>query len=397
MVRILILGGSFAGLTAALELKRKLPSAHVILASRTDRFWFIPSLIWVPFGRRTSAQMSFPLAPVLKKAGVEFRLDEATRIHPDRGEVKFAKSGTMRYDKLLIATGPAYDYGIVPGLKEHAYGPWNITEAERMGAAWKEFLKDPGPIIVGGTQKASCFGAGYELLFNIEHQLRKAGIRKKVALTYVTAEPFPSHFGIGGMAGGKTLVGGFFKMRHIACITNASMSRVEKDKVVLGDGRELPCRFAVIVPPFIGAEVVRASGLGNDRGFIPVDDSYRHKDWPDIYAAGIAAAVPPPPGKTAVPVGVPKTGFMSEVMARVAVDNILRSLAGKKPRPKPFTAITPLCVMDAGDMEVWIAGSKMYPRRGLSVMIPNPFGDWAKRLFEKYYLWKMRTGRAWLP
>ena len=53
MKRVVVLGGSFAGLTAAFELKRKLgSSAEVTVISRDPRFVFIPSLIWVVPGWR---------------------------------------------------------------------------------------------------------------------------------------------------------------------------------------------------------------------------------------------------------------------------------------------------------------------------------------------------------
>ena len=53
--KALVLGGNFAGLTAAITLKRELGSdVDVTLVSKSDRFVFYPSLIWVPFGKRTA-------------------------------------------------------------------------------------------------------------------------------------------------------------------------------------------------------------------------------------------------------------------------------------------------------------------------------------------------------
>jgi hypothetical protein len=64
---------------------------------------------------------------------------------------------------------------------------------------------------VGATQGAAC-SAAYEFLFNAAYQMRKHKV--KVPITYVSAEPFAGHFGIGGLPGGETLLGLFFKMRH---------------------------------------------------------------------------------------------------------------------------------------------------------------------------------------
>jgi sulfide:quinone oxidoreductase len=76
---------------------------------------------------------------------------------------------------------------------------------------------------------------------------------------------------------------------------------------------------------------------------------------------------------------------------------MIREYEGKPAKGKAFEEITPLCVMDAGDMEVIILGTSMYPPRAAGVMIPNPFGDIAKRIFEKYFMWKMESGKVYLP
>src|SRR5664279_2951011 len=63
--RVVIVGSSFAGLTAAFELKKKDGERHeiVVLDPRPD-FTFIPSLIWLPFGGRQAKDVTFALAPV---------------------------------------------------------------------------------------------------------------------------------------------------------------------------------------------------------------------------------------------------------------------------------------------------------------------------------------------
>ena len=54
--KIVVVGGNFGGLTAALTLKKELTGeADVTVVSTSDRFLFTPSLIWVPFGLRRPA------------------------------------------------------------------------------------------------------------------------------------------------------------------------------------------------------------------------------------------------------------------------------------------------------------------------------------------------------
>ncbi len=68
--------------------------------------------------------------------------------------------------------------------------------------AWEGFLDDPGPVVVGTAQGGSCFGASYELLLNVAHRVGKAGLADRVPMTFIAAEPFLGHFGLGG-AGGR--------------------------------------------------------------------------------------------------------------------------------------------------------------------------------------------------
>ncbi len=166
---VVILGGSFAGLTAGYELKRKLGGRHrVTVIDKNGRFVFIPSLIWVPFGWRTPEQISFPLGPALSRKGIDFVQAAAERIDPGRQIVEIIEAGQpdgrreVSYDYLLIGTGPHVDFSVVPGLGPHDGYTQSICTAEHAleaGKAWQEFLKDPGPVIIGATQGAACFGA----------------------------------------------------------------------------------------------------------------------------------------------------------------------------------------------------------------------------------------------
>ena len=422
---IVVLGGSFAGLTAAYELKRQLRGrARVTVIDRNDRFVFIPSLIWVPFGWRTPEQISFPLRPSLERKGVEYLQATAECIDPARQvvEVTVKSEGGGRqevpYDYLLIATGPHVDFDVVEGLGPHGGCTQSICTAEhavRAGAAWREFLKDPGPVIVGATQGAACFGAAYEFAFNLEYALRKAGVRDKAPVTYVTAEPFPGHFGIGGMRWAKEMTEWFFRHTGIDWALDAVI-----DKVVPGEvrfrkgslhhaadkgaapedlaGRGLPFKYAMIIPPFMGVEVVRRSGLGNERGFVVVDDYFRHLRHPNVYAAGVCVAVAPA-APCEAGCAVPKTGYISEVMAKYAAHNIAAAITGRSPKPKPAGEIDAKCILDAGNEGILMYTDRVYApkRRKWEVLIPGPWAHWGKLLFERYFMWKMRTGRVNWP
>jgi sulfide:quinone oxidoreductase len=139
--------------------------------------------------------------------------------------------------------------------------------------------------------------------------------------------------------------------------------------------------------------VAEAPGLGNPKGFIPVDPHYRHKDFENIYAVGVAVALPPA-GETPVPVNFPKTGHMTEQMAKVAALNLAADILGGGKRSHTLMAE---CIMDMGGEAVHIVADPIRPPRNVSHMSKGKRWLWAKMFFANYYLWKMKRGATRSP
>jgi sulfide:quinone oxidoreductase len=399
--QVVVVGGNFAGMSAALELKHLLSGdVAVTLISKDEKFLFVPSLIWVPFGKRKPNDITFDVAPVFETHDVNFVLAEATQVDTAAQQV-YTTKGSYPYDYLIVASGFNPQFDIIPGLEPGKHGYYCIASLEQSLQAldgWRRFVDDPGPVVIGVTQEAGCMGAAYEFLFNFAYELKKKRLQAKAPITFATPEPFAGHFGIGGLRGGEKMLGFFFKKLGVNFIGETAMQEVVPGELRLAGGQTLPYKYAMIMPPFLGADMVRRSnGLGDSKGLIPVKPNYQHVNFPNVYAAGASVAVNAP-WQTPIAVGVPKTGFPAEVMARVAAHNIAAQIQGQPPAiEKAFGDIPAVCVMDAGNLGVMIFSDKMLPPRKHELLIPGPQAHWAKLAFEKYFIWKMKNGYVSMP
>ncbi|HKZ78913.1 MAG TPA: FAD-dependent oxidoreductase [Pyrinomonadaceae bacterium] len=391
--KIVIVGGSFGGINAAYALRRRLGNhAEITLISKDAEFTFLPSLPWVILGWRNPARLQVPLDNALTRRGVCFVNEEVRELYPDKGEVR-TESQTFTYDILLIASGAELDWAAVPGLGPaaagHTQSTFTVEEAVRAREALARVTAgDSGRVVIGAAAGASCIGPAYEIVMMIDTVLRRAKKRHRFTLNFITPEPFLGHFGVGGIGMSPRMIQDEFADRDIDSTVNAKVVEVRPKELVLENGDEQGFDFSLVIPSFLGAEFVRGvGGLANPRGFVNVTSELTSPKFGNLYAVGVAVAIAPP-GQTPVPVAVPKTGHMTELMAEAAAHNIAAEIRGGS--KVDGLSLPSTCIADAGDTAFYLSADPFLPPRNKVVHKKGKWARYLKLVFEKYYLARIR-------
>lgn len=402
MSHIVIIGAGIGGMPCAYELKEKLGKSHqVTVVNATDYFQFVPSNPWVAVGWRDRGAITFPIRPYLEKKGIQFIAQPVMKIEAENNQLILANSEVLSYDYLIITTGPKLAFEEIPGSgpQHHTQSICTIDHAEKAFQTYREFLKNPGPIVIGAMPAASCFGPAYEFALIMNRDLRNRKIRNRVPMTFITSEPYIGHLGLGGVGDSKSMLESELRGNDIKWVTNAKVTSVEANKMkvtqLTDQGQvlteiEVPFQFSMMLPAFKGVDpVASVEGLCNPRGFVIIDEHQRSKKYHNIFSAGVCVAIPPVE-VTPVPTGTPKTGYMIESMVTAIVHNILADI-NKQPATSKATW-NAICLADMGDTGAAFVAIPQIPPRNVNWFKKGRWVHLAKVAFEKYYLYKMKNG-----
>lgn len=418
MAKILILGAGISGHTAAGILQEKIGKSHeVAVVSPNSKWNWIPSNIWVGVGVMQPEDVTFELREVYDKKGIRFHQAKATAIFPEgssKSQVPFvrveytdpARKGEIAdipYDYLINATGPKLNFNATPGL-----GPDGFTNSvctyghaaeanARLQALIGEMKKGAKKKILIGTGHGTCTcqGAAFEYIFNVEYELRRAGVRDNAEIVWISNEYKLGDLGIGGLhlkRGGyithsQIFTESLYTERGIKWITGAAPTKIEEGKVVYktltGEEKTVDFDFAMLLPPFTGVEMKAYGREGDDitdklfmkNAFMKVDADYTPKqyeewkasDWPstyqnplypNIFAAGIAFAPPhqiskpmTAPDGTVITPAPPRTGMPSGMIARavaMSIIDMIKTGTTKATHKASLAEMGAACVASAG-------------------------------------------------
>ncbi|MES4889561.1 NAD(P)/FAD-dependent oxidoreductase [Streptomyces sp. NPDC096012] len=341
---VVVVGAGFAGYRAARTLARLTRDrADITLLNPTDYFLYLPLLPQVAAGVLEARRVTVSLPGTLR--GVRLVLGEADRVDLDGHAVHYTDpeggTGTLGYDRLVLAVGSVNKLLPIPGIAEHAHGFRGLPEALYL----RDHVTRQVELAAAGddtaTSAARCtfvvVGAGYTgtevaahmQMFTDELARRiplPGGLRPRWILLDVAPRVLPELDRRLSRTADRVL-----RARGVEVRTETSVKEATHDGVLLTDGEFVASRTLVWCVGVRPDPLVEAVGQPLERGRLIVDPFLRMPGRPEVFACGDAAAVPDlrRPGEF-----TSMTAQHAWRQGRVAGENVAASLGlGRRRRP----------------------------------------------------------------
>jgi NADH dehydrogenase len=337
--RVLILGGGFAGLAAALALS---PERHrVTLVHRQRDFEFLPNIHELVSGVKQPALLQLPLPELMQRAGHRFIDDTVSTIDPaSRRAGTQERSRVLAHDALIVALGGDEAGRSVPGVAEHALGFRSVAQCLAIAQRLDRLAARHRDAIV------TIVGAGIVGIEALGEMLRRHRTHPRLRFRVVEARqrllpeapsaldahlrnlcaPWPVEFEIG-----------------------TPVRRIRAAAVEMVDGRVLPSDLTLWAAGPTAPALLAQAGLAMPGAWAPVRDTLQSTLHDHVLIAGDAAGL-------AVPLA--KQAYHAIDMGRHAAGNVERLLAG---RPlQPFCPLPRPVLIAFGDLDCFlVAGSRV--------------------------------------
>ncbi len=374
--RVIVLGGGVGGTLAANLISKQLGSdGKVTVVDRIGMHVYQPGFLYVALGQANGRWLEQDERRLLRDE-VDMVIDRAVRVDPAQRTVTLGRSGTLGYDYLVLATGSRLAREEIPGLIQGSHDFYSLEGAIRLREALRTF---PGGRIVMGVAGIpyKCPPAPVEFVFMLEEYLHKRGIREKSTITL--ASPLNRAFTIETTS---KVVQPILEQRGIDLTTFFNVEAVDPDKKVVTsiEGDELPYDLLVLVPPHRGAQVIEDSGLGDERGWVPVSRAtLQHEKFDTIFAIGDATNLP-----------ISKSGSTAHFEAPVVASQIAARVRGTTAKENYGGRV--MCFLETGHRRATTIRFD-YEHPPVSPT-PSPLWHYAKWAFNRAYWVTVPQGRV---
>jgi sulfide:quinone oxidoreductase len=374
--KVIVLGGGVGGTLAANLISKELGTeATVTVIDPVGMHVYQPGFLYVALGQANGRWLAQDERHLLRN-DVQMVIDQAVKLDPIQRTVALARGETLEYDYLVVATGSRLARGEIPGLLEGAHDFYSLEGAIRLREALRSFTR--GRIVMGVAGiPYKCPPAPVEFVFMLEEYLRKRGIRDNSTITL--ASPLNRAFTIEATS---KVVQPILEQRGIELVTFFNVEAVlpEKKIVTSIEGEELPYDLLVLVPPHRGAQVVEDSGLGDERGWIPVSRAtLQHEKFDTIFAVGDATNLP-----------ISKSGSTAHFEAPVVTSQIAARVKGTNARENYGGRV--VCFLETGHNQATTIRFD-YEHPPVSPR-PSPLWHYAKWAFNRVYWVTVPQGRV---
>ncbi|MFI5282962.1 MAG: NAD(P)/FAD-dependent oxidoreductase [Candidatus Dormibacterales bacterium] len=373
---VLILGGGVGGTIAAnLIAKQTGAKAHVTVLDTTGIHVYQPGFLYVAIGQEQSRSLQRAEAQLLRP-DISLVVDRAIRVDATAKSVSLESGRVMPYDQLLLATGSrTVMEEVTGGAGAHTF--YTMLGAERLYQALSAFQR--GTIVIGVAGiPYKCPPAPVEFAFLLDDYLRSRGIREQSEIKLLS--PLNRAFTIEAtsklvqpiLAERGVELTGFFNVESVDPISSTVTSL---------EGETVGYDLLVLVPPHRGQKVIEDSGLGDERGWVPVDkNTLKHTLHDSIWAIGDATNIP-----------ISKSGSVAHYEASVVADGIAAAAMGE-PAPAHVYDGKVMCFLETGKGQATtIRFDYDHPPTSPT---PARRWHWAKALFNKTYWHTVPQGRV---
>ncbi len=385
MKKIAVIGSGAGGLITSSKLAKDLSKeikkgeVSIMLFDKKREQEFQPGYLEVAFRGTDPAKIRRPTKKLVSY-GVKVIHDNCEKIDlPNRYLKAEGSSEKIDFDYIIISTGSSPDYDQIPGLRE-ANMDFH-TDAYNSSLIYQQILKiKSGRIVVGiGGLPYKCPPSPNESAFMLDEHFRKAGIRDKVEITYIT--PFTRIYSADSI---NEVIAPMYKDRSIESVTAFNTDSVDANKkeITSLEGETIKYDYLFLTPPHKPAEFLKNTELSDEDGWVKTDKRNLHiTDYDYGFAIGDTTNIP-----------ISKAGVEAHLEGIVVANNIIAEIKGTEKRYK-FTGRTQ-CSMETGfHKATFVVGTYDTPVQKIT---PSTFNYMEKKMMEKIYWGSLHGHYEWL-